>query len=111
MALAVLEATHILVASGLFDIGALPVADILDPVTVVGVASGIVKLSLSVTSAENEVPSVDHARAGYVRALTMVVPLEEVTTIIVVCEGGFDGLASGEALDGMTARVCPQVMN
>lgn len=111
MALAVLEATHVLVAGGLFDIGALPVADILDPVTVVGIASGIVNLSLSVTSAENEVSFVDHARAGDVRAFAVVVPLEEVTAIVVVCEGGFDGLASGEALDGMTARVCPQVMN
>jgi hypothetical protein len=46
-----------------------------------------------------------------VGAFAVVVTLEEVTTVIVICEGGFDGLGSGEALDRVIARICPQVMN
>lgn len=111
MSFAIFEATHVLVAGSLFDVCTLPVADIFDPVAVVGVASGIVKFSLSVTSAENEVSLIDHASTGYVGAFAVVVTLEEVTTVIVICEGGFDGLGSGEALDRVIARICPQVMN
>lgn len=41
----------------------------------------------------------------------MVITLEEVTTVVVVCEGGFDGLSAGETLDWMTSRSGPQVLN
>lgn len=62
-------------------------------------------------SAENEVAFIYHACVGDVLASTVVTTFEEMTTIVVICEGGFDSLSAGETLDWMTARIGPQVLN
>lgn len=66
---------------------------------------------MAVASAKDEVAFVHHASAGDVLAFTMVITFEEATTIVVVCEGGFDSLRAGETLDWVTARIGPQVLN
>lgn len=62
-------------------------------------------------SAKDEVSFVHHACARDVLASTMMIALEEATTIVVICEGGFNGLSAGETLDWMAARIGPQVLN
>jgi hypothetical protein len=46
-----------------------------------------------------------------VLASSVIVPLEEITTVVITSESGFNGLGTGESLDRMPPGLSPQVLD
>lgn len=109
--LAIFVTTDVLVAGILLDICTLTVAYVVDPVTFVGVTSWVLHLPAAMAPAKDKFTFVNSACCGQVLALTVVVALEEVTTVEVIGESGFDRLVTSESLDGVVSGLGPEVLN
>jgi len=101
VALTILVATDVLVASLAFNEGAMTVALIFDPVTLISVTRGILHLSLAMALTENEVPNVGCTRVRDMCTFAVVAAFIEIAAVVVATEGRINSLCSRESLCGV----------
>lgn len=111
VAFAVFEAAQILVARIFLNVGALSVAHVFDPVTVVRVACRVFHFTLALAPPQDEVAIVHDARAGDVLASSVVVALQELAAVVLAREAGLNRLRAGKGLDRVTPGLSPQVLD
>jgi hypothetical protein len=108
---AVLVAADIFVACLLLDEGALAVALVFVPVSIVGIAGGVLHGTAAVALAEDKVADVGGRRVGDVLAFAVVVALQEFAAVVLAVKGGIDGLGAGEGPSGLIALRCEEVVD
>lgn len=108
---AVFVATDVFIPGLFFDVGALAVTHVFNPITLVGVTSRVLHLSLAMAFSEHKVALINSARARDVLTTAVIVALQEIATVEVTGEGCFNRLGTCEALNGVVPGLSPQVLD
>lgn len=111
MPFAVLVATDIFITGLLFDVGALTVTHVFDPIALVGVASRVLHLSLTMAFPKDKVALVNNAGAREVLPAAVIVAFQKFPTVEITGEGGFNRLGTSEPLDRVASGLGPQVLD
>lgn len=98
MPFTILVTANVFIASLLFNECPLPMLNIFHPIAIVGVACWVLHFTLAVALAKDEVTFVGGASTGKMISMTMIIPLQEFTTVKVTCKSSFNSLGATESL-------------